>query len=233
MIHIGTCGFGMSQADYFAAYESIEVQKTFYQPPQPSTAQRWKDRAPEDFVFTVKMWQVVTHYPTSPTYRRCNIEKERKQQCGGFQTNEVVLEGWKRAQKIADILEAPLVLCQCPASFEPSEEHIQNMRAFFSEVDRRGRLIGWEPRGEWTDEQIHELCEELDLVHVVDPFQDRQTRGEVNYFRLHGKEGYRYTYTEEDFEELAGYMTEERAFCMFNNASMSEDARRFADYLDR
>ncbi|MEF8788055.1 MAG: DUF72 domain-containing protein [Planctomycetota bacterium] len=233
VIHVGTCGFGMSQDDYFATYESLEVQKTFYQPPKPSTARRWRDKAPEDFIFTVKAWQVITHYPSSPTYRRCNISDEEKQQCGGFQTNDVVLEGWETTLEIADILDAPLVLCQCPASFDPTDEHKQNLRDFLEEVERGGRLVGWEPRGDWADDEVQALCEELDLVHVVDPFHDRQTHGEVNYFRMHGKTGYKYSYTEEDFAELTDHVTEETAYCMFNNVTMSEDARRFADYLDR
>lgn len=219
----------MAQDDYFEAFDCIEVQKTFYQPPRPSTAEKWRDKAPEDFIFTLKAWQCITHYPSSPTYRRASISDERKEECGAFQDNDVVTEAWETTREIAEILEAPVVVFQCPASLEPTDEHIGNMRAFCGGVERGDMLLGWEPRGEqWTDELVGELCDELDLVHVVDPFDRQQVSGPVNYYRLHGIGGYRYEYTDEDLEKLRGLIDREEAYCMFNNSSMVDDARRFA-----
>lgn len=40
-IHIGTCGFRGKQSAFFAQYRLAEVQKTFYQPPELTTAERW------------------------------------------------------------------------------------------------------------------------------------------------------------------------------------------------
>lgn len=228
MLRIGCCGFTMAQDDYFAAFESIEIQKTFYQPPLPRTAEKWRRKAGDDFVFTAKAWQPITHYPSSPTYRRANIDDEDKQQCGGFRSTDMVMDAWRRTRQIADILRAPLVVFQCPASFEPTGEHKDNMRRFFGEIERGDLLLGWEPRGDWKPDTISALCRELDLVHVVDPFKDRQLHGDINYFRLHGKTGYRYNYTPEDLEQLRGMLDREKAFCMFNNISMADDARAFA-----
>ncbi len=231
MIRVGCCGFQMAQDEYFSTFNSIEIHKTFYQPPRPNTAERWRDRAPDDFVFTLKAWQVITHYPSSPTYRRTKLDEQDKQRCGGFQVNDVVLGGWERTRRIADILGAPVVVFQCPASLDPSQQHRQNMREFFGEIERGGLILGWEPRGEWEPQLIIELCEELDLLHVVDPFKDEQVAGSINYFRLHGRDGYYYEYTDEDLRELCDFLTREEAFCMFNNVSMADDARRFARLL--
>ena len=232
MVRIGCCGFAMAQDDYFATFNSIEIQKTFYQPPRPSTAEKWRAKASEDFVFTVKAWQAITHYPSSPTYRRASLDDEQKQQCGGFQSTDMVWEAWDQSREIARILDAPVIVFQCPASLDPSGKHIANMRKFFSSIDRGDLTVGWEPRGEWPDETIRELCAELDLVHVVDPFQNAQLHGEMNYFRLHGKTGYRYEYSDEDLAELLEMVNRDTAFCMFNNISMDDDARRFVRMIE-
>jgi len=228
MIRTGCCGFAMAQDDYFATFNSIEIQKTFYQPPRPSTAEKWRAKTNEDFVFTIKAWQAITHYPSSPTYRRSSLDKERKRECGGFQNTDMVREAWERTAEIAHILRAPVVVFQCPVSLEPTDDHIENMRRFFSEIDRGDILVGWEPRGEWPKDTIADLCNELDLVHVVDPFNNRQMHGDINYFRLHGKTGYRYEYSDDDLGELREMIDRDTAFCMFNNISMDDDAGRFA-----
>jgi len=48
----------------------VEVQQTFYQIPRIATGKRWREEAPPDFEFTMKAWQLITHEPSSPTYRR-------------------------------------------------------------------------------------------------------------------------------------------------------------------
>lgn len=60
-LHVGTCGFAEAQDDLFRDFSILEVQKTFYQPPKVETAQRWRRKAPSDFVFTMKAWQLITH----------------------------------------------------------------------------------------------------------------------------------------------------------------------------
>jgi uncharacterized protein YecE (DUF72 family) len=68
-LRIGCCGFVAAQAQYFRLFKVIEIQQTFYQLPWLETAAKWRSAAPEDFEFTLKAWQVITHEPSSPTYR--------------------------------------------------------------------------------------------------------------------------------------------------------------------
>jgi len=69
-IEVGCCGFVVSQKKYFQLFKLIEIQKTFYQLPQLKTAEKWRKLAPQGFEFTMKAWQLITHEPRSPTYRR-------------------------------------------------------------------------------------------------------------------------------------------------------------------
>ncbi len=70
--------------------------------------------------------------------------------------------------------------------------------------------------------------EELGLVRGVDPFQQAQTAGRLRYFRLHGRTGCRYHYTERDLARLAGTVRGGPAcYVLFNNVSMFEGVKRF------
>src|SRR6187200_3158013 len=59
-----------AQAPYVTDYRAFELQTTFYQPPEVAVAKRWKSQAPCEFRCCMKAWQLITHAPSSPTYRR-------------------------------------------------------------------------------------------------------------------------------------------------------------------
>src|SRR3954462_15545066 len=82
----------------------VEVQQTFYQPPRVSTLQRWRAAAPDQFEFTLKAWQLITHWPYSPTYRRVtsNLSDYELQECGGFQGTDIDQEAWVTTRACAE-----------------------------------------------------------------------------------------------------------------------------------
>lgn len=238
-IRVGTCGFRAAHEETFATFDALEVQKTFYQPPQLSTAQRWRSEAPDSFRFTVKAWQLITHEASSPTYRRLSedLTDAEKEQVGSFRTNEVTLRGWRTTREIAEALDADGVLFQTPKSFEANATNRERLSRFVSEIDHGELDLYFEPRGEsWTEEVLEPLLDELDLIHAVDPFiRDPLGSSGPGYFRLHGRPAYAYSYeyTDEDLDELLEYLPANRpGFVFFNNAAMTDDARRFIGRLD-
>ncbi|NIN51751.1 MAG: DUF72 domain-containing protein, partial [Nitrososphaeria archaeon] len=72
-VKVGCCGFPGSRKGYFNDFNLVEIQQTFYKMPRLETAQRWRQEAPNEFEFTLKAWQLITHPPTSPTYRKAGI----------------------------------------------------------------------------------------------------------------------------------------------------------------
>ena len=60
------------------------------------------------------------------------------------------------------------------------------MSEFFGIIDRVGLRFAWEPRGAWPEELVFKLFEELQLIHCVDPFKNKQLSGDIRYFHLHG-----------------------------------------------
>ncbi len=232
-IKVGCCGFAVSQKKYFELFNVIEIQRTFYQIPEIKTAEKWRNAAPPDFEFTMKAWQLVTHVPSSPTYRRLRerIDPGKADCYGGFRLTLEVMDAWKRTAAFARALGASIVVFQCPASFRPLEQNVKNMRVFFSKIDRAGFTFAWEPRGAWPDDLVMMLCKELDLIHCVDPFRNESLSGDFDYFRLHGVTGYDYAYTDKDLEILQKEIRGKPTYVMFNNNTMKEDALRFLKVL--
>jgi uncharacterized protein YecE (DUF72 family) len=76
-IRLGTCAFtangwsgafypkGLKSADYLSFYagrfDTVEIDSTFYGTPAPKTVTNWHDKTPSDFLFAVKVPQVITH----------------------------------------------------------------------------------------------------------------------------------------------------------------------------
>lgn len=230
-VKVGCCGFRMAMAEYVTRFPVVEVQQTFYQPPQVATLQRWRAQAPPDFEFTMKAWMLITHEARSPTYRRLKRElsDEEREECGSFRASPIVREAWEVTRACAAALNARRLLFQCPASFKPTKQNVHQMREFFRSIERlpESQLL-WEPRGGWPDTLVRELCRELDLTHVVDPFAARTVTPEHCYFRLHGRTGFRYVYEDEELDELYEMLPQnETSYVLFNNVRMREDAERF------
>ena len=69
-LRLGLCGWNGSQRAYFADFDCIEIQSTFYDPPGLHVVRKWRAAAPPGFPFCIKAWQLITHTAASPTYRR-------------------------------------------------------------------------------------------------------------------------------------------------------------------
>lgn len=235
-VRVGVCGFPTAQEQLFRDVDVLEVQHTFYQPPDIRTARRWRARAPNGFGFAVKAWQLITHAPTSPTYRKLRepLSIRDLARCGDLRLNPVTRMAWERTQAVAAALRARAIVLQTPTSFEPRSDNLRRLRRFLEAVDRRGRRIVFEPRGgAWTDRLLARLVDDLDLVHAVDPFLREPVGRGWRYYRLHGLPAYRYKYryTDTELDRLAQRVQGERAWVLFNNSYMAEDARRLIERL--
>jgi uncharacterized protein YecE (DUF72 family) len=229
------CGFTIGAAAYFRQFKVVEVQQTFYDPPAPATLERWRADAPRDFEFTMKAWQVITHFGTSRTYRRLRspFSDRARAEAGGFRANKTVLGAWQTTLACARILRATAILFQCPASFRPTDENIAAMRHFFSLIERPAQVrLLWEPRGVWPDDIVWSLCADLDLIHAVDPFIRPSLTPQLIYWRLHGNKSHYANYTDEELQQIHDWLPKDEnidAFVMFNNIPRVKDVNRFRD----
>ena len=233
-VRVGLCGFTVSMKTYALHFPVVEVQNTFYDPPPDATLEKWRSVTPSSLEYTIKVWQLVTHAANSPTYRRMKRPLNPEDEPGLFRSSPAVEKGWQRSLHCASVLSASAMLFQCPASFTPDADNVSRMRRFFERIERPGPRLLWEPRGpKWVAERdlALSLCQELGVVHVVDPFVVRPQPGRAVYWRLHGIGGPRHSYTDEQLRVLHHMLTEvaptEPAYVMFNNLPRVADAKRF------
>jgi uncharacterized protein YecE (DUF72 family) len=233
-VRVGLCGFTISMKSYGLHFPVVEVQNTFYDPPADATLQKWRAATPSSLEYTMKVWQLVTHAASSPTYRRMKRPLHADEEPGFFRNSSVVDEGWQRSVHCASVLSASALLFQCPASFTPEPDNLERMRRFFERIERPGSRLLWEPRGpKWVSKRALalSLCRNLGLVYVVDPFVTQPEPGHPVYFRLHGMGGARHSYTDEQLRTLHRMLLEaettETAYVMFNNLPRVGDAKRF------
>lgn len=232
----------MAQARYPTTFPVVEIQHTFYDPPAFALLDRWRGLGTPAFEITIKAWQVITHLGTSPTYRKIKrpLSPAERAEAGAFRDTAAVANAWQITLACAARLRASAILFQCPASFKPSLDSLRNLRRFFARIARpEGVALMLEPRGPaWTPSLGRSLCDELGLVHVVDPFVTPpvpRPGDPTRYFRLHGISGARHVYGDAELAELARLALEpvsDRTYVMFNNIPRVDDAQRFMRHLD-
>ena len=232
MIKVGCCGFPVRRELYFKEFSLVEVQKTFYDIGNPRTYEKWRKEAPENFEFTLKAWQVITHPVTSPTYRRMKSKWGNPENYGFFKPTSEVRTAWDKTRQIAEILGASIVVFQTPPSFHQTPENLENIRNFFSFLSGENLRFALELRGRWEREVVHDVIEEFGLIKVIDPFKEKPLEGEINYFRLHGRGGYRYKYCKEELRVLRSRCKGRINYCLFNNTFMWEDSLEFKKMIE-
>ena len=234
---LGMCGFTIGAAAYVRQFPVVEVQQTFYDPPPLRTIEKWRAQAPATFEFTMKAWQVITHLGTSSTYRRLRrpFSDRERAEAGGFQLNETTLAAWATTLEARDALRATAILFQCPRSFKATEENVTAMRRFLAAIERpAGVQLLWEPRGPWPDETVAGLCDELGLIHAVDPFVRPSLTPQLIYWRLHGNGSAYASYSDEELQQIIDWLPADRAvdaYVMFNNIPRVKDVKRFRELL--
>ncbi|MFB6270324.1 MAG: DUF72 domain-containing protein [Halobacterium sp.] len=254
MVTVGTCGYSYYDAPegwkdeyesklaaFADEYAAVELQSTFYELPQVSTAERWRREAGEGFTFALKAWQAVTHPSSSPTWNN-HRDAEPEGEKGYFKDAPAVDDAWNETLERADALDAEVVVLQTPPSFGASDEYEAALRSFVERVDRRGYTVAWEPRGTWKDdpERVEAVCRDLDLVHVVNPLhRDPVDATDTAYCRMHGEtddvHDYEYRYEDDELDDLADAVQNldaDDVYVLFNNTNMFEDAARLERRLD-
>lgn len=233
-VFVGCCGFPVNKKEYFKKLSLVELQSTFYEiPAKIETVKKWRKESPKNFEFTLKAFQVITHEISSPTYKRLKKKFGNPKNYGFFKNTKEVFKAWEMTKKVAKTLGSKIIVFQSPASFEPKKENIENFRRFFKKIKEKHFFFAWEPRGKWDESLIKDLCQELNLIHCVDPFKQKPVFGKINYFRLHGKPDYNlyYKYTDSDLKELLKFCDKKENYVLFNNLPMFEDAQKFKSLI--
>jgi uncharacterized protein YecE (DUF72 family) len=225
MVNVGCCGFPTSMKKYFESFDLVELNSTFYHYPRMETVEGWREKAPENFEFTVKAHQDISH--------KAKMKVE-----------ETSLKAFERMKQVCKTLDSKILLVQTPGSLRP--ERLADAENFFEKVNRQDLLLVWETRGPaWETAEVYKMLrpvlQELNVAHVTDPFRVKPAyTSEIAYFRLHGlaKQMYYYQYSDAELQKLKELVTPyenegKGVYVLFNNLSMFEDGLRFMEYLSR
>jgi uncharacterized protein YecE (DUF72 family) len=122
---------------YAKAFDTIEVDSTFYAVPPSSTVENWYKKTPEDFTFSLKMPQEITH------------------EYGLREPSFPILDEFcERVLLLKEKLGS--VLIQLPPNFEASKENAQALRDFLAYLPSKIRFAVEFRNREWLVEWTYE-----------------------------------------------------------------------------
>ena len=222
----------INELEYYSQFfNTVEVNSSFYRPPNPEYVRNWVKRTPDDFPFTVKLWQKFTHP---------GMYREATGRDAAISQDDVDL--FRRSlDPLAGQNKLGALLAQFPPSFKNDDFGRQILRAVINTFSDYRLAVELRHKSWTDDETTAELLRENNTcwVEIDEPkfsssiAADVPLTSDMAYFRFHGRNykdwwkgnsetRYKYLYSEEELEELAGKMkkaSEETGlmFAQFNN----------------
>lgn len=133
---------------YSEVFNFVEVNYTFYEYPNVGLVEGWRKTVPEDFSFSVRCHQELTHKI-------------------GLRPVDEAYQVLGQMVTYCKILDSPFLVLETPASYILDKDSICSARDFFASVSlNRIRLI-WEIRAPITEQAIG-LIADFNTIHCVD-----------------------------------------------------------------
>lgn len=196
---------------YSSLLNSLEVNSSFYKVPRGATVHKWAASVPEDFVFTFKLWQEITHIKAF-AYQREDVLRFMEQ---------IDQAGSKKG----------CLLVQFPPSltvdqYAAVEALLGILQSMVPEQDWKIALEFRHPS--WYVGEVYELADEYNsslVLHDIPQSANRRLNKKADfvYLRFHGPTGdYRGCYTDEylqlQAQQIATWRQEGKdVFAYFNN----------------
>ena len=200
---------------YSEVFNFVEVNYTFYEYPSVQTVQRWRKTVPEDFVFSVRCHQDLTHRI-------------------GFVSTPRAYEVFYQMRSYCDILNSPYLVLETPAKYEITQRNVKDVEDFFSSLHLEGVRLVWEYRAPITQTVI-DLMQYFGIIQCID--LSRQVPSfnlGVTYSRLFGKGQHTlYQFSDDELAEIDQQARETNAKTVvlsYHGARMNSDAVRFIHY---
>lgn len=197
---------------YAQAFDTVEINNSFYRLPTPDTFAKWRDQAPSDFLYAVKASRFLTHMkklkePADPLLR--------------FFTN---------ARELGRTLGA--VLYQLPPNFKID---VDRLTEFFEAIPNAARAARFRcpchviefRDASWYDDRVFALLERHRVVLCLHDMQgsatERVVAGPAVYVRFHfGTSKYGGRYEDRRLDDWAAWLAARsrdglNVFAYFNN----------------
>jgi uncharacterized protein YecE (DUF72 family) len=190
---------------YAQAFDTVELNNTFYRLPSEAAVAGWVERSPARFTFAVKVSRYLTHVK-----RLTDLD-------GGIKTF------WERIQPLAEASKLGPVLWQLPETFKRDDERL---RGTLSSLPP-GRHCFEFRHPSWFDRQVYDALREAGAALVIGdhperPFQAHQMTADWTFIRFHrGRRGRLGKYSTSELEtwkrRIAGWRSRVEVYAYFNN----------------
>jgi uncharacterized protein YecE (DUF72 family) len=225
-------GGKVNELEYYSQFfNTVEINSTFYRPPDHGFVYNWARRVPKGFLFAVKLWQKFTH---PKMYQEATGEEAIVAQAD--------VDRFKKClEPLANAGKLGALLAQFPPSFK-NDEHSRRVLGAVANAFGQYRLAVELRHRSWSDDAgTEQLLREnkMTWVETDEPRFSTSVAAEVPitsdmaYFRFHGRNAkewwtgdaetrYRYLYAEAEINELAERVKAAAAktsllFAFFNN----------------
>lgn len=195
----------MEPRDFFDFYQrkfdTVEINSSFYNFPKDETVKKWYKQAREGFVYSVKVNRMITHM---------------KKFVG---TENLV----KDFYKVAKILEEKLacVLFQLPPSLKFD---LKKLEKILGQLNSEFKNVMEFRHKSWWNQEVKERLKENNVSFCVVSAKNLPENfvktSKIVYVRFHGKEWYRYSYSNKELKAWADEILKGKAkenYIYFNN----------------
>lgn len=159
---------------YARAFETVEVDSTFYAVPSAAAVEGWRERTPEKFTFSLKLPREITHELSF-----------------GGGSAEVLAEFVGRARLLGDKLAVTLI--QLPPQFDATAENRKALEAFLARLPSDLRFSVEFRHRSWADEG-ESLCRALGERNVAVALVEGQWIDRQTLWRMFAKQEVNFAY---------------------------------------
>jgi len=230
---------------YSQFFNTVEINSAFYRPPNPGYVYNWINRVPEEFLFSVKLWQKFTH---PKMYEETTGEE------AVISKADVDLF----IDSISPLIQAGklgALLAQFPPSFKNNSNGWKVLQAVINTFSQYKLAIELRHRSWSDDEQTARFLKDNNVawVHIDEPkfyssiATDLPLTSDLTYFRFHGRNSkmwwkgnnetrYQYLYSHKEISDLAVKVKEaanktKLMFAYFNNHWQGYAPRNAVDMM--
>ena len=236
----------INELEYYSQFfNAVEINSSFYRPPNPGYVYNWVRRVPANFMFTAKLWQKFTHPKMyqEATAREAVISQE------DVDLFKYSIEPLFKRGKLGALL------AQFPPSFKNDSYGQQTLNAVIKTFGQYRLAVELRHRSWSDDENTANLLKANNVAWVqIDEPKFRSSvaaeipvTADMAYFRFHGRNAemwwrgdsetrYRYLYSPEEIYELTRKVkdtTEQTnlTFAFFNNHWQGYAPRNAVDMM--
>ncbi len=198
---------------YAQHFNMVEVNSTFYSVPDPKLVRRWCDTTPQNFVFNIKLHQLLSYHSTPAKLlppalqRKLRLEKNAKVALTEETMDEIVRAFAPSLEILCRTDKLGVLLLQLSPAFSPRKHDLHELEAvlqltgnFRVAVEFRNR--NW-VEGEQLEKTLAFIRERHAIFVNVDAPPEKHftimpsgldaiTNSDVAYLRLHGRDSRAY-----------------------------------------